>query len=209
MVPPGWIVVLNGAPRSGKSSIAEAVQEDLEGPWMNLGVDVFGRSVTPRRFRPGIGLRPAAHRPEVEALVRPMYAALFDSVAAHSRQGLNVIADVGIHDSYSSALHILRDVARRLVDLPAVLVGVRCPIDVVMKRRDSGQAGREGDYATSGTRGEIPESVLLWEEHVHDPGIYDLEIDTSLVTPGDAAEMIRRRLDGPPFGAFKILAGRD
>jgi chloramphenicol 3-O-phosphotransferase len=47
----GWVVVLNGAPRSGKSSIAAVIQETFDGPWMNLGVDVFSRQVTPR----GIG----------------------------------------------------------------------------------------------------------------------------------------------------------
>jgi chloramphenicol 3-O phosphotransferase len=206
--PPGWIVVLNGAPRSGKSSIVEAVQETLEGAWMNLGVDVFGRSATPRRFKPGIGLRPGADRPEIETLVPALYAALFDSVAAHSRLGLNVVADVGIHDAYSSPLHILRDAARRLENLPALLVGVRCPVDVVMQRRDAGHDGREGEYATSGSHGEVPESVLSWEKHVHSPGIYDLEIDTSVVTPHGAAKMIDERLDGPRFKAFDLLADR-
>ena len=51
----GWIVVLNGPPRSGKSSIVEVIQETFDGPWMNLGVDVFSRRVTPPRYRPGMG----------------------------------------------------------------------------------------------------------------------------------------------------------
>src|SRR5438132_2396294 len=54
----GQIVILNGAPRSGKSSIVNAIQDSFDGPWMNLGVDVFVRHVTPRRYRPGMGLRP-------------------------------------------------------------------------------------------------------------------------------------------------------
>ena len=54
----GQIVILNGAPRSGKSSIVAAIQETFDGVWMNLGVDVFVRHVTPERYRPGIGLRP-------------------------------------------------------------------------------------------------------------------------------------------------------
>ena len=37
----GTIVVLNGAPRSGKSSIAAAMQEAFDEPWLNLGVDAF------------------------------------------------------------------------------------------------------------------------------------------------------------------------
>jgi chloramphenicol 3-O-phosphotransferase len=42
-VTPGWIVLLNGAPRSGKSSIVDVIQETFDGPWLNLGVDVFSQ----------------------------------------------------------------------------------------------------------------------------------------------------------------------
>lgn len=107
MVEPGQIVVLNGPPRSGKSSIVTAMQERFHGPWMNLGVDVFARHVTPARYRSGIGLRPGGERPEIEALVPVFYAALYESVAAHSRLGLHVVVDVGHHDGYSTPLRIL------------------------------------------------------------------------------------------------------
>jgi len=50
----GQIVILNGPPRSGKSSIAVAVQARFDCLWMNLGVDHFKR-MTPARFQPGIG----------------------------------------------------------------------------------------------------------------------------------------------------------
>ncbi|MGN6378810.1 MAG: phosphotransferase-like protein, partial [Gaiellales bacterium] len=127
--PPGQIIVLNGAPRSGKSSIAAAVQETFEGVWMNLGVDV-ARHTTPPRYQPGIGLRPGEPGHPVAALVPTLYAALYDSIAAHSRLGLGVVADVGHHDR-----EILAACARRLAGLPAILVGVRCPIDEILKRR--------------------------------------------------------------------------
>lgn len=204
---PGWVVVLNGAPRSGKSSIAAVIQETFDGPWMNLGVDVFSRCVTPPRYRPGMGLRPGGgERPDIEALIPALYAAFYDSVAAHSRHGLNVVADVGHHDAYAVPLPVLRDAGRRLRGLPALLVGVRCPVEVIMRRRDAGQAGREGHHVTSGPGGEIPEPVLRWQRHVHQPGIYDLEIDTSAVTPEAAAALIRDRLAGPPPAAFRRLA---
>jgi chloramphenicol 3-O phosphotransferase len=205
----GWVVVLNGAPRSGKSSIATVIQETFDGPWMNLGVDVFSRHVTPPRYRPGMGLRPGGgERPDIEALIPALYAAFYDSVAAHARHGLNVVADVGHHDAYSTQLHPLRDAARRLRGLSALLVGVRCPIEEIMRRRDAGQPGREGRYATSGPGGEIPDPVLRWQRYVHQPGIYDLEIDTSMLTPEAAAASIRARLAGPPPTAFRQLAAR-
>jgi chloramphenicol 3-O phosphotransferase len=208
VVSPGWIVVLNGPPRSGKSSIVDVIQETFDGPWLNLGVDVFNQHVMPPRLRPSIGLRPGGERPDIEELIPALYGAFYDSVAAHSRHGLNVVVDVGHHDAYAKPLRILPDAARRLSGLPALLVGVRCPLHVIMQRRNTGQPGREGRYRTSGTGGEIPEPVRRWQREVHQPGIYDLEIDTSAVTPAIAAAMIRERLDGPAPTALRELAER-
>jgi chloramphenicol 3-O phosphotransferase len=204
---PGRVVILNGAPRSGKSSIVEVIQETFEGPWMNLGVDVFCRHVTPPRFRPGIGLRPGGERPEIEALIPALYAALYDAVAAHSRQGLNVVVDVGHHDGYATPRHVLRDAARRLDDLPVLFVAVRCPIEVIMQRRRSGQPAADGHDATCGLDDPVPEPVLRWQREVHLPGIYDLEVDTSVMTPARCASLIRRTLEEPPQpSAFRRLA---
>src|SRR5260221_123979 len=100
---PGRIIILNGAPRAGKSSIAAAIQESFDGIWVNLGVDA-SIAMTPPRHRPGIGLRPGGERPDLEPVVQQLYAALFDSIAAHSRLGLNVVSDLGIHDGYSRPL---------------------------------------------------------------------------------------------------------
>src|SRR5215210_1236858 len=108
---PGQILILNGAPRSGKSSIAAVVQDTFDGVWMNLGVDAFMR-MTPACYMPGIGLRPGGERRDLEPLVAAMYCALYESVAAHSREGINVVVDVGHHDAYAVVQGILPDCAR-------------------------------------------------------------------------------------------------
>jgi chloramphenicol 3-O phosphotransferase len=206
---PGQIVILNGAPRSGKSSIVAAIQETFAGPWMNLGVDTFVRQVTPERYRPGIGLRPGGERPDLEPLVPVFFAALYESIAAHSRLGLNVVADVGHHDAYAQPRQILAASARRLAGLPVLFVGVRCPIEVIMARRNAGHAGREGEYATGSAAEPIPAPVHIWQREVHIPGIYDLEVDTAVLSPAECAAAIRRRLDDdPPPSAFRRLAER-
>jgi chloramphenicol 3-O phosphotransferase len=210
-VPAGQIVILNGAPRSGKSAIADAIQASFEGIWMSLGVDVHVRHVTPPPYRPGIGLRPGGERPNLERVVPRLYAALYESVAAHSRLGLNVVVDVGHHDSYSVPLGILPDCARRLAGLPVLFVGVRCPIDVIMERRRRGEAGRGGLYATSAAGAPVPPAVLRWQREVHVPGLYDLELDTSELTPAQCAEVIAERLRAgtPVPSAFDRLARAD
>jgi chloramphenicol 3-O phosphotransferase len=206
----GQIIILNGAPRSGKSSIVAVVQENFPGAWVNLGVDVMVRWATPARYRPGIGLRPGGERPEVEALVPAFYAALFDSIAAHAGQGLNVVADVGLHEAYSRPLGVLPDAARRLRGLDVLFVGVRCPVDVIMARREASQKSSAGTYVASGPHGEVPAAVLRWEEEVHRDKSYDLEVDTSRLSPGECAQAIRRSLEqrsGWPT-AFERMASR-
>jgi chloramphenicol 3-O phosphotransferase len=199
---PGQIVILNGAPRSGKSSIVTALQETFDGLWMNLGVDVFVIHVTPKRYRPGMGLRPGEEAHKLAPLVPTLYEAMYESIAAHSRAGLNVVTDVGHYDGA-----ILADSARRLAGLPVLFVGVRCPIEVVMERRNAGQPGRDGEYLTGSTSGDIPAPILRWQRDVHIPGIYDLEVDTSVLSPMESAAAIRQRLaDGPPPSAFRRLA---
>ena len=55
----------------------------------------------------------------------------------------------------------------------------------------------------------MPAPVALWQSEVHKPGIFDLEVDTSLLSPEECAAAIRQRLDeGPPPWAFETLARR-
>ena len=197
---PGQIVVLNGAPRSGKSSIAAVIQETFEGLWVNLGVDV-ARARTPARYQPGIGLRPGEAEHPAAPVVPVLFAALYESIAAHAGEGVNVVTDVGHHD-----VAVLRDCARRLAGRRAVLVGVRCPIDVVMERRN---ASKPGSYAT-GPPDDPPTPVRRWQHDVHVPGIYDLEVVTSVMSPEDCADAIRGLLvDTTRPTAFERLAASD
>jgi chloramphenicol 3-O phosphotransferase len=197
---PGRIVLLNGVPRAGKTSIVRAIQESFDGVWVNLGVD-GSRAMTPARYQPGIGLRPGGERPDLEPIVVSLFAGLYEAIAAHSRLGVDVVVDVGHHDGYSAPLGILPACARRLVGLPAWLVGVRCPIEVILERRQATWgAGYDPD-------GSIPAPVLLFQEMVHTPGIYDLEVDTSRLTPAECAVAIRRNIEqGPPPTALSQLA---
>ena len=197
----GQIVILNGPPRSGKSSIAAVIQERFDGVWMNLGVDHF-QQMTPPRFQPGIGLRPGGERPELEPVVVRLYRAMYEAIAAHSRLGINVVVDAVHHDSYSVPRRILRTSARQLRELPVLFVGVRCPVDVVLERRRATWGGV--GYHRGGT---VHDPVSLWHTAVHTPGIYDLEVDTSVLRPDECADLIARRLaESPPPSAFHRLS---
>lgn len=197
----GQIIILNGTPRSGKSSIVALIQETFDGVWMNLGVDRF-MQMTPARYLPGIGLRPGGERQDLEPLVPILYSAMYESIAAHSRLGLNVVVDVGHHDAYAMERGILTDSARRLNGLSVLFVGVRCPIEIIMKRRQNTEWN-----VVSAADSPVPPPVELWQREVHIPGIYDLEVDTSLLSPGVCAEVIRQHLANSPVpSAFQRLA---
>lgn len=197
----GQIIILNGTPRSGKSSIVAEIQQTFEGVWMNLGVDGF-MQMTPARYQPGIGLRPGGERQDIEPLVPLLYRAMYDSVAAHSRLGLNVVVDVGHHDAYAVPHGILFESARQLSGLPVLFVGVRCSVEKIMERR------RNTGWDTEDSADlPVPRPVVLWQEEVHIPGIYDLEVDTSLLSPRKCAEAIGKHFaENPTPTAFQRLA---
>jgi chloramphenicol 3-O phosphotransferase len=201
MTGPGRIVVLNGAPRSGKTSICEAVQEKVAGVWINLGVDSSRRSLPPQ-YQPGIGLRPGGERPELEDLVETLYVALYESVAAHARLGLDVVVDVGHHDHYSRPRYILSRCANVVDGLPVLFVGVRCPLREIWRRREVTWGQRREDQDEQRVR-----AVERWQAAVHTGVTYDMEVDTSVSPPERCAELIAERLrSGPPGSAFARLA---
>ena len=203
----GQIIILNGVPRSGKSSIVKVIQETFDGPWMNLGVDPFKERIHPQRYSPSIGLRPGGEGPDLEPLIVVLYAAMYESIAAHSRLGLNVVVDVGHHDFYSKPLGILPASARRLDGLPVLFVGVRCPVAGIMERlRKTGRWNSAWD-SDAAADNPVPEPLRRWQKAVHQPGIYDLEVDTSVLHPDECASVILQHLkSGSVPTAFPRLA---
>jgi len=175
-----------------------AIQDSFDGVWINLGVDV-ARETTPARLQPGIGLRPGEPDHPAAPHVAVLYAALYESVAAHGRLGLNVVVDVAHYDA-----EILADAAARLAEMPVLFVGVHCPLEAIMERRRAAGAER---YAIADEDEPVPAPVLRWQKEVHSGWGYDLELDTSRVTPAQCAAAIAERLrDCSSDSAFATLA---
>lgn len=183
---PGSVVILNGAPRSGKSSIAAALVTGGGGVWANHGVDAV-MAATPAELQPGIGLRPGGERPDLELHLPGMFEAMYAEVARLARSGLNVVVDVGHHDDYSIPLGIVDRVGEWLAGIPTVWVGVRCDLDEIMRRR----AASGGAFLGPAPDGSVPDPVLRWQRAVHEPGDYDLEVDTTRRSAEECAAAIR------------------
>lgn len=199
----GRVVVLNGVSRAGKSTLAHAIQLSVPGVWMHLGGDAH-KACTPPNRQPGVGLRPGKDQvpPEVEECVPVLYAALYESIAVHARLGLDVVVDETFHDSYSRRYGILEDCARRLSGLQTFFVGVRCPIDVIWERR----AATWGQVRSAVGK-DVVAAVELAQRATHEHRGYDLEVDTSLMSPEACAAVIARRLsEGPPGTALAAIA---
>jgi chloramphenicol 3-O phosphotransferase len=85
----------------------------------------------------------------------------------------------------------LPDLAVRLASHEVLFVGVRCPLEIVVAR----EAARKDR-----TLGQAAAQIDI----VHRAGGYDLEVDTSRLTPDEAADVIGLELSGgfpaTPFG---------
>lgn len=101
---------------------------------------------------------------------------------------------------------IAEGLAKRIVegDVPEVLHNATI-FALDMERRAASEAGR--GYVTGSSDDPTPLPVRMWQEAVHRPGIYDLEVDTSVLSPEQCAQAIRQRLrDGAQPGAIERLA---
>ncbi len=87
------------------------------------------------------------------------------------------------------------DCATVLADLPAWLIGVRCPLPVLVER----ERGR-GDR----TLGQAAAQY----ERVHAHGVYDFEVDTSTMSPEACALAIRQAVERDPPLALRQIRDR-
>ena len=199
----GNIILLNGTSSSGKTATAKALQEILEGYYVHTGIDHYLERI-PEKFHvisdgknpseadgimwvyPEGGTRLSELRlgPAGFNLVKGMYHA----VAALADEGNDLILDDVIFDPTA-----LREAVNVLSAFNTLFVGVRCPLEVAKKREQD-----RGDR-----------TLGLVEAHydiVHSHGIYDLEIDTSILTSTECAGQIKDRLqNGPPPTAIQKL----
>lgn len=191
MTQPGNIIILNGTSSSGKTSLLRAVQDLFDEPYLDLGIDKFIWAM-PRRYldRPAwdevLGLATQAG-----GAGQRMVAAMHQAIAAAARTGHPVVADHVLVEPARPA-----DCAAALADLPAWLVAVRCPLAVLEERERSRK-----DRTLGQARAQF--------DLVHAHGVYDVEVDTSLMSPLDCARAVRARMQaGQPRALSELRARR-
>ncbi|MBE0699116.1 MAG: chloramphenicol phosphotransferase [Anaerolineaceae bacterium] len=186
-MPPGTIILLNGASSSGKTSILVELQHLFAESYLNAGLDKF-LWMLPSRYldRPLwddiLGLADHAG-----AAGHILIAGMHQAISALARCGNNIVAD---HVLVEKAW--LRDCAVQFADLPVYLIGIRCPLEILEQRECSRKDRTLGQ-------------ARLQHEIVHHHAIYDLEVDTSLLTPHECAERIITCVHSAPPQAFHRL----
>jgi chloramphenicol 3-O phosphotransferase len=176
----GRIIIINGASSSGKTCIVHALQTLLAEPALEAGLDKF-LWMMPERYleRPlwdeVLGLASTAGETG-----NRLVSAMHSSISGLSKMGWNVIAD---HLLVEPAW--VKECISIFSDLPAYLIGVQCPLEVLEQRERSRKKRTLGQ-----ARLQFP--------MIHKDIVYDLEVDTSIFSPDECASQILARLGEPP-----------
>ena len=187
----GRIILINGTSSSGKTTLVRKLQGTLPDLWLEMGIDRFayalpgrvqGQLTWPQLFR---YVRPDGRSDgpfsiETTPLGNRFISGMHATAAALADVGLNVIVD---HVILERAW--LEECARLWAKLDVLFVGVRCPLEVVLRRELEREEAR--------THGQAEAQF----EVVHRWAGYDIEVDTSVLTPGEAVARIIAAFGGP------------
>ena len=197
----GNIILLNGTSSSGKTTIARALQDVLDTPYLHTGIDqtliehlpkgliVYSDGVHPASAEGWLAVfrKDALVQVRIGPVGYQWITGMYRAVAALAEAGLNVILDDVIYDA-----RVLESAVETLRAEQVFFVGVRCPLEVAEQRE------RERGNRAGGAR--------AFYDLVHTHGVYDLEVDSARYSPDECAQQIKRGLlTRPTPSAFSRL----
>lgn len=180
------IIFINGTSSSGKTSLLKALQNRLEDPYLDMGIDRFIWMLPKRYLDRPLWDDVLGKAVQFGPLGLVLFSGMHHAIAAAAKRGLNIIAD---HVFVEKAW--VDECASLFADMNAYLIGLYCPLEV-LEQREKDRKDR--------TLGQAREQFDVIHKYV----IYDLELDTSTLTVGECAEKVIERLKTPPE-AFKRL----
>jgi len=174
---PGRVILLNGVPNAGKTTVAQLAQEQLEEAYWHLSLDDFLHGFSPRH-RTG---------PNLPSFVQVMHGYM-RSLQQLALCGINIVSEAVITparlDTYLDLFG----------DLPVLLVGLHVPLEVARQREAS---------RTDRSHYEVTDRDIEW---VHAHKLYDLELDMARLTLEEAAYRVLQLVASPPsVTAFERL----
>ena len=183
----GTVIFINGTSSSGKTSLVRALQQRLEQPYVDLGIDRFIFALPKRYLERPMWDDVLGHADRAGATGEALVTGMHHASAAAARAGLNVIADHVLVE-----LAWVQESARLFCDMPAYLVGIQCPLELLEERERSRKDRTLGQARTQfGV--------------IHRYTIYDIEVDTAACSPEECAERVLARLASPPTAFLALM----
>lgn len=173
---PGTIIVLNGASSSGKTSILHALQDLLDEPYLEAGIDKFIFMLPPRYLERPLWDSVLGLATQTGVAGHRLFSGMHRAIAELSRSGNNLLVDHVLVDQAW-----VQQCAALFSGLPAYLVGVHCPVEVLEQR----EAAR---------RNRTPGQARAQFSKVHSYCVYDMVVDTSQLSPQECALKIKEWL---------------
>ncbi len=172
------VIILNGGSSSGKTTIATCLQDILPSPWLRLSVDTLIDALPKALLTSDTGIEFGS-----DGSVRPgeafrrLETAWMQGIAAMAHAGARIIVD----DVFVSGVDTRKRWHTALADVAVLWVGVRCDAAVATERERV-----RGDRVTG--------MAALQAEMVHAGIEYDMEVDTSAMSPAECAQRIAQRV---------------
>jgi chloramphenicol 3-O phosphotransferase len=185
------IILLNGCSSAGKTSIARALQAQLPGLWLHVGIDHFLR-MTPLRFHgvaEGVQLVP-----QPDGTVPLQLGPIGQAVIASFHRAVHAIAEGGtpvVVDDVMFERPLVEHWLTTLEGLDVFSVAVHCELEELQRRELA-----RGDRSPGQARSQFP---LV---HGHTP--YDFSVDSTASSAQDCARAIVSALaNRQPKSAFE------
>ena len=179
------VIFLNGCGSSGKSSVAKAIAHLSDELWLTFGIDTFinfipmGRQAEYLEFIPGKNERGPTMSVQRARFAPALFAAMPILAQILLAKGNNLIIDEVLFDAGS-----LQSYAQNLANYKVYYIGIYCDLAIMQEReilRGDRCIGLSNDQIDRVHRGKL--------------GCYDLKVDTSYISPFDAARQILDFID--------------
>ena len=165
----GKIIFLNGVTSSGKTSVTRALQ--------NHG-DLFFYAMSNDLFQQMVGVRYL--RENYWKYLGNVLFEMYRTAKAFSDRGHHVILD-GVLSEHPEIPDHYRRMREIFADSPLSMVYLDCPLEECRRRNLA--RGDRGEYQSHEQAGMMPPDA-----------VYDLTLDTSVLSAGDCAEIIVRHI---------------
>ena len=187
---PGTILILNGTSSSGKTTLLRLLQDALDPPFLEFGIDKIIWMLPKRYSSPPLWDEVLGRADQAGVFGQQLIHGLHRAIRTLSENGLNVLADhVLVEPTWAL------DLAEQLADLPAYLIGIQCPLEE-LEQREKNRKDR--------TLGQARAQFNL----VHAHEIYDLTVDSAAFTPEENVQQVLQFLRVYPPRALGQMKSR-